>query len=682
MGNSDKSNERMAPARHEPAAGVGLVSTVASGVIDTGRDALSAAANTARSGARLALGTIFAGANVLIGLGVRAARALPLRDGTSTRPQEAPTMPPEAAMPNRATPASSETITPQAESTKTSRETKHAGKSSHAAVPLVRGWWRSSGGQPVWEPHDVRRALRRVNSPLAVVVHGERTSLGVDGVCTLGAIAPTETAPNAGEQVLPLFAYAPALHPSMLGDPSFRHDYGLEYAYLAGAMANGIASVEIVEAMGRAGMMGFFGSAGLSVDRVARAIDHIQAALPNRSFGFNLIHSPSEPDLESAVVDLYLKRGVRVVDASAYLDLTLPLVRYRVSGITRDAEGRVICPNRVLGKVSRVEVARKFLSPPPEAMLNKLVASGDITPEQAVWARRVPVAQDLIVEADSGGHTDNRPSLALLPTMMALRDELQAEFEYDRPLRIGAAGGIGTPAAAAAAFAMGAAFVLTGSVNQSCVEAGTSDAVREMLAKAAQADVTMAPAADMFEMGVKVQVLKFGTMFAMRARKLYDLYRQYDSLDALPAAQRTALERDFFRCSIEQAWDQTRAFFEKRDPSQIARAEAEPKHRMALVFRSYLGQASKWANAGEPTRKADYQVWCGPAMGAFNEWARGSCLERWQNRTVVAVAMNLMLGAAVLTRVNWLRAQGVEIAPDLARFEPMELADVQGALAE
>ena len=32
------------------------------------------------------------------------------------------------------------------------------------------------------------------------------------------------------------------------------------------------------------------------------------------------------------------------------------------------------------------------------------------------------------------------------------------------------------------------------------------------------ADVMMAPSADMFEMGVKVQVLKTGTMFAMRAR--------------------------------------------------------------------------------------------------------------------------------------------------------------------
>ena len=103
---------------------------------------------------------------------------------------------------------------------------------------------------------------------------------------------------------------------------------------------------------------------------------------------------------------------------------------------------------------------------------------------------------------------------------------------------------------------MGAAYVLTGSVNQACVEAGTSRSVREMLAHAGSADVAMAPAADMFEMGVKVQVLKWGTMFSVRARKLHDLYRSCDGLDDVPPAQRKILERDFFRCPLDEAWEQ------------------------------------------------------------------------------------------------------------------------------
>jgi len=265
------------------------------------------------------------------------------------------------------------------------------------------------------------------------------------------------------------------------------------------------------------------------------------------------------------------------------------------------------------------------------------------------------------VEADSGGHTDNRPAITLLPTILALRDRLQDQYKYAAPLRVGLGGGIATPASAAAAFAMGAAYVVTGSVNQACVESGSSDAVRQMLAEAGQADVAMAPAADMFEMGVKVQVLKRGTMFPMRAAKLYELYRAHPSLDAIPDAERGQLEKNLFRVPVDEVWRQTRQFFLGRDPMQVPKAEADPKHKMALVFRWYLGQSSRWANAGVPDRKVDYQVWCGPAMGAFNEWAKGSFLEHPKNRTVVTVALNLLYGAAITLRQAQLRSQGVNL---------------------
>jgi PfaD family protein len=220
---------------------------------------------------------------------------------------------------------------------------------------------------------------------------------------------------------------------------------------------------------------------------------------------------------------------------------------------------------------------------------------------------------------------------------------------------------------------MGAAYVLTGSVNQACVESGSSDLVRKMLAQAGQADVAMAPAADMFEMGVKVQILKRGTMFAMRAAKLYEVYRAYDSIEALPAAVRGPLEKDLFREPLEAVWDKTRAFFLQRDPSQVERAEKDPKHKLALVFRSYLGQASRWANAGVPDRALDYQIWCGPAMGAFNEWTRGSFLEQPEQRTVAQIARNLLEGAAVITRAQQLRTYGVDVPAAAFTFTPRPL---------
>ena len=86
---------------------------------------------------------------------------------------------------------------------------------------------------------------------------------------------------------------------------------------------------------------------------------------------------------------------------------------------------------------------------------------------------------------------------------------------------------------------------------------------------------------------------------------------------------------------------------------------------MALVFRWYLGMASQWANGGEPSRAVDYQIWCGPAMAAFNDWVRGSFLEPHENRHVATVASNILYGAAVLARARILAAQGVPLRREL-----------------
>jgi trans-AT polyketide synthase, acyltransferase and oxidoreductase domains len=473
-------------------------------------------------------------------------------------------------------------------------------------------------------------------------------------------------------------AFVPACRLENLGDPSFRQDHGLRFACMSGAMANGIGSVEVVGAMGRHGLLGIFGAAGLAVDVIERAIDRLERSLGGTiPFGMNLIHSPAEPHMEASTVSLYLKRGVRLVEASAFLNLTLPVVRYRVAGIRRDGSGRVVAPNRVIAKVSRFEVASKFMAPPPDRFLQELVAGGEISSEQADWAARIPMAEDITAEADSGGHTDNQPAIVLLPTMLSLRDQLQAEYRYDRPVRIGAAGGISTPWAAAAAFAMGAAYVVTGSVNQSCVEAGTSDIVRRMLAQAQQAEIAMAPAADMFEMGVKVQVLKRGTLFAMRAAKLYELYRTHEQLEQIPANERATLEKTIFRAPLETIWAETQAYFQKRDPARIEKALRDPKQKMALVFRWYLGMSSRWANTGEASRAVDYQIWCGPAMAAFNDWVRGSFLEAPENRRVATVAWNILYATSVLTRARILAVQGIALAPGLPRLKPLELSEIE-----
>lgn len=480
-------------------------------------------------------------------------------------------------------------------------------------------------------------------------------------------------ASNDGELVsagrgLQVLAMTNPMTAAQLGDPSFQKDYNLKYSYKTGAMANGIASEDLVIAIGKAGFLGSFGAAGLVPARVLQAIEKIQGALPTQSYAFNLIHSPNEPALEEGAVKLFLERGVTVVEASAFLALTENIVHYRVAGLSEDADGNVITKNKVIAKISRKEVAAPFMQPAPERFLTALLEKGKITPAQAKLATRVSMADDITVEADSGGHTDNRPLVALLSTIIQLRDEMQAKYNFEKKIRVGAAGGISTPTSALGAFMMGAAFVVTGSVNQACTEAGTSEHVRKLLQTVASTDVMMAPASDMFEMGVELQVLKRGTLFAPRAKKLYEYYKQYNSIDEIPTDERAKLEKQIFRKPLEEIWQGCIDFFQERDPEQIERAQGNPKRKMALIFRWYLGLSSNWANAGTDGRAQDYQIWCGPSMGAFNDWVKGSYLEDYNNRHAADVAEQIMQGAAYLYRVQALKMQGVEFDASVENF--------------
>ncbi len=505
--------------------------------------------------------------------------------------------------------------------------------------------------------------LRAINLPLYVISQGDKIGL-------ISSDCDEKTFRNqAGVHYV---TGVPALRIEDFGDAGFKKTYGVRYAYYAGSMANGIASVELVTALGKSGFLGSFGAAGLGLSRLETEIQKIQAALPEGPYAFNLIHSPSEDVLERNAVEAYLKYQVRVVEASAFIDLTPSIVQYRATGLVSSGNDQVKINNHVIAKLSRREVAIKFMQPAPEKILDQLVKEGRITSVQADLAKRVPMADDITVEADSGGHTDNRPLVCLLPSIIALRDEIQSVFKYPVPVRVGAAGGISTPSSALAAFMMGAAFIVTGSVNQSCTEAGTSEHTRHLLTQAGMADVAMAPSADMFEMGVKVQVLKHGTLFPMRAQKLYDTYLRYDSIEQIPDDERDKLEKQIFKRDIESIWQDTIKFFTERDPVQIERAENNPKRKMALIFRWYLGLASRWSNSGEKGREMDYQIWCGPAMGSFNDWVRGTYMSAPENRHVVDAALQILTGAAYQHRLQLLKLKGLEIPIEFEQYYPRE----------
>ncbi|MFK4467830.1 ACP S-malonyltransferase [Bacillus sp. RC252] len=431
-----------------------------------------------------------------------------------------------------------------------------------------------------------------------------------------------------------------------LGSSEFKEDYNLKYAYLAGGMYRGIASKELVIKMAKAGMMGFFGTGGLSLQEVEDVISYIHSHLADgQPYGMNMVHHLKNEELENQMVDLFLKRGIRHVEASAFLNVTPSLVRFHAKGLKRGSDGKVITFHKVIAKVSRPEVAEAFLSPAPEHMIQQLLNQNLITPEEAELTKEIPVADDICVEADSAGHTDGGVAYTLIPTMLRLRDEMMEKYPYHKRVRIGAAGGIGTPEAAMAAFMLGADFILTGSINQCTVEAGTSDKVKDLLQQMNIQDTEYAPAGDSFEMGSKVQVLKKGLFFPSRANKLYELYRRYNGLHEIDNQTLNQIQQKYFKRSIDEVYQEIKIYYPLQE---ITKAEQNTKHKMALVFKWYFGHSTRLALSGSEESKVDYQIHCGPALGAFNQWVKGTELENWRNRQADRIGVKLMDATAEL----------------------------------
>jgi trans-AT polyketide synthase/acyltransferase/oxidoreductase domain-containing protein len=435
-----------------------------------------------------------------------------------------------------------------------------------------------------------------------------------------------------------------------LGNATFRNDYNVQYSYFSGSMYKGIASKELVVKMAKAKLLSFLGTGGMSSQEIGESLTYIQNYLTNNeTFGANLLHQIGNLEAEMKIVNQFLEYNVNVIEASAFMQMTKALVYYRAVGLEKLSNGNIKANNRIIAKVSRPESAEIFMRPAPEKIINQLLEEGLISKIQAELSSKFAMADDICVEADSGGHTDAGVALVLFSAIKELNEQMQKEFNYKKIIRVGLAGGIGTPQAAACAFIMGADFIVTGSINQPTVESGMSDTVKEMLQDINVQDTTYAPAGDMFEFGAKVQVLKKGVLFPARANKLYELYKQYDSLNDIPPKVFERLEKNYFKKSIDEIWSETKQYLKTNgNESEISKAEQNQKYKMGLVFRWYFGYSTQKAFRGNPDFKVDFQVHTGPSLGAFNQWVKGTKYEKWQNRHVDIIAVKLMKETALL----------------------------------
>lgn len=457
---------------------------------------------------------------------------------------------------------------------------------------------------PAPHPEPVEDAVSEsVSDPVTATDRNAAAPIGGEGVAAHATVAADE-----------------------LGAASFRERYQLRRSYALGSLWGGISGPDMLRASAKAGLLGFLGTGGMSwsdVDSLLSETAKVRGT--GGSVGANLQYRHRVPEDESALVDLLLRHGVDLVEASGFPLITAALVRFRLKG------------GRILAKVSRTDVAAAFLSPPPEHLVTRLLQDGDITQDEARAAEDRPMADDLCVEADGGWLSNAADLMTLLPAVLRMRDEAAQPGHH---VHVGCAGGIGTPEAAAAAFLLGADFVLTGSVNQCSAEAATSSAVKDLLEAAHEYDVDTAPWGDMFELGVEARYLKRGFFFPARASHLHELWRRHGSLSELDEDTQMKVRERYL------------------DGDVPAIPGADPKAELAEVFRRYFTRGFELATTGAGSSKVDYLIHCGPAMGAFNQFVAGTSLQPWRARTVEAVADALLDGAAehLATRVRALSA--------------------------
>ncbi|MFE9389395.1 ACP S-malonyltransferase [Streptomyces sp. NPDC006784] len=407
-----------------------------------------------------------------------------------------------------------------------------------------------------------------------------------------------------------------------LGAASFRERYGLRHACLAGSMYGGVSGPDLLSRLAKSGGMGFYGAGGLTPAEVESGLGTVVAGLGrDNPYGAALPYQQADPERELALAELYLRLGVRVVEASGHLEITPALVKFRLKG------------GAVLAKVNRTDLAEQLLSPAPADVVRHLREHGHLTHEEAAGAGSVPVATDLVVEAGAGWLSSPASVATVLPSVLRLRDRLTAGAR--QRVHVGAAGGIGTPEAAAAALFMGAEFLLTGSVNQCTVEAATSPHTKDILQSLSVHDVDDAPWPEMFELGVRNTVVRKGVFYPAKAAKLHQLWRAHDRWQDIDSGTRDEIERRYLRRPFAEVLSEV-------GPS------GSPKQDMAAVFRSYLVQGLSLARQGDATRKVDYHIPCGPAMGAFNDWVRGTELEPWQRRNIDTITEHLLGGTVKL----------------------------------
>jgi trans-AT polyketide synthase/acyltransferase/oxidoreductase domain-containing protein len=427
-----------------------------------------------------------------------------------------------------------------------------------------------------------------------------------------------------------------------IGNAEFSKKYRTKYNYAVGGMGHGISGVDFVVKSCNEGILSFLGANCVDLDVIGSMIDQVKHKINSDTlFGVNITENYFEPQNTKDLINLCTEKGVRVIEASNFMTVTKELVRYKISGIGLDAEGSVT-GNAIIAKVSNTNVAREFLKPPSDSILNELLNEKAITKDEFDIAGKIPVADDVCIVGDCAYETEKGNLLTMLPEVLDVAEKIYKENLLVAKSRIGAAGSIGSGRTILALHYMGAEFFMTGSVNECTKEADIPDDVKDMLVKTNVNDFTYAPSENMFELNRFVQVLKKGVFFPSRANMLKSVYDTVNSIDDISGEIKLYIEDKLLQCGFDNYFAKI-----KLTENQIKLANSNSKYKMAIIFKQYLHEASDKALFSKDRDKdvVDFQVYCGTAIGTANERLKDSKINDWKMRNTANIAEVLMQDA-------------------------------------
>jgi NAD(P)H-dependent flavin oxidoreductase YrpB (nitropropane dioxygenase family) len=251
---------------------------------------------------------------------------------------------------------------------------------------------------------------------------------------------------------------------------------------------------DVVAAVSKAGGFGVLGAVGFSPEQLEIELNWIDDHIGDRPYGVDVV-IPGKYEGMGEVDPDKLADQLRALVPQQHLDFARQLLSDHGVPELPDGETRT---GQLLGwtaatatpqvavalKHDKVRLIANALGTPPDDVIAEIKASGRLVaalcgaPEQARHHKDAGVDIVIAQGTEGGGHTGDVGSLVLWPQVIAAV----------APLPVLAAGGVGSGGQIAAALALGAQGVWTGSLWLTVEEAATPPAQKEQLLQAGSRD--------------------------------------------------------------------------------------------------------------------------------------------------------------------------------------------------